>query len=583
MPTRRQTLQASAAAMLTALFRPGAAQATVAAAPAAARLSPAQPNPRTLAKALSAFSKIVGDEWVFSSAEDVALYRDPYSLLWGEPDEKVASAAVAPVSTEEVLELVRIANQYRIPIYPISTGKNLGYGGAAPVLPGSVVLDLKRMNRVLEVNERNAYAVVEPGVSYFDLYHYIQERNLKLWIDCPGPGWGSIVGNALDHGLGYTLAQYRNHFDAHCGMEVVLPTGTLMRTGMGAMPKAQTWQQFKTGYGPWIDGLFSQSNFGVVTKMGFWLMPQPEAFGIGRVFVPRYRDLIPLVDIMNRLESSHILQGCSSLSCPVTGTGFGDAPSAFGPTQQDPEIMAVINDPTGLAPERLEAIGLKKGIPFWSCEFNFYGPRKLIEAQWACAQEAFAAIPGVRFELGDILSMPLSSAQVEALPDTVYFGIPTLRAFGIGPLADYGGAPVVGLVFFSPVVPRTGEAAIAADAVLGGLARHYGLPVQPVQFPNTAIERSFLFVIALPVTRDATVNRKIRAIFRELIAVAAEHGWGEYRTTPAFYDDIAKTYSFNDHALLRFHETLKDAVDPNGILSAGRYGIWPRHLRSRGA
>lgn len=571
MLTRRRTLQTAAAALLATLFRPGTSQSAAAAG--------RRPDQRTLDKALRAFAKVVGDDWVFSSAEDVALYRDPYSLLWDESDEKVASAAVAPASTEQVVEVVRIANQYRIPIYPVSTGKNLGYGGAAPVLPGSVVLDLKRMNRILEVNERNAYAVVEPGVTYFDLYNYIQEHKLKLWIDCPGPGWGSLVGNALDRGLGYTLAQYRNHFDAHCGMEVVLPTGTLMRTGMGAMPKAQTWQQFKSGYGPWIDGLFSQSNLGVVTKMGFWLMPQPEAFGSGRVFVPRYRDLIPLVDIMNRLEASHILQGFSALSCPIVGTSIGGGPSAMVPTQQDAQIMAVVNDPSGFVPERLDPIGLKKDIPFWSCEFNFYGPPKLIEAQWACAKDAFAAIPGARFELSEILPLPLTQAQVDALPDTVLFGIPTLRTFSAGPLTDYDGAAVVGHVFFSPVVPRTGEAAIAANDILGKIARQHGLPVTPIQFPNPAFERSFVFVIALPVTRDVTVNRKIRGIFKQLVEVAAEHGWGEYRTTPAFYDEVMQTYSFNEHALRRFHETLKDAVDPNGILSAGRYGIWPKHLR----
>src|SRR5216684_4023250 len=67
------------------------------------------------------------------------------------------------------------------PLYPISTGKNLGYGGSAPAYSGSVVVDLKRMNRVIEVDEPNAFALVEPGVSYFDLYHHIQQRKLKVW------------------------------------------------------------------------------------------------------------------------------------------------------------------------------------------------------------------------------------------------------------------------------------------------------------------------------------------------------------------------------------------------------------------
>ena len=91
---------------------------------------------------------------------------------------------------------MRIANDHTLPLYPISTGKNLGYGGSAPILSGSVVVDLKRMNRIINVDEGRCSAIVEPGVSYFDLYRYIQERGFKLWIDTPDPGWGSVVGNA---------------------------------------------------------------------------------------------------------------------------------------------------------------------------------------------------------------------------------------------------------------------------------------------------------------------------------------------------------------------------------------------------
>ena len=140
--------------------------------------------------------------------------------------------------------------------------------------------------------------MVEPGVSYFDLYHYIQEHKLKVWIDCPDPGWGSVVGNALDRGGGYTNANYRNHFDSHCGMEIVLPNGELLRTGMGAIPDSKTWQQYKSGCGPWIDGIFSQSNFGIVTKMGFWLMPEPEAYLRGTVSLSRCNDLAPMVETL---------------------------------------------------------------------------------------------------------------------------------------------------------------------------------------------------------------------------------------------------------------------------------------------
>src|SRR5271169_4814520 len=103
------------------------------------------------AAAISHFETIVGKEWVFTKDEDVDLYKDAFSPFLGEPEERIASAAVAPTSVEQIQQIVRIANQYKVPLYTVSTGRNLGYGGSAPVYSGSVVLDLKRMNKIIEV------------------------------------------------------------------------------------------------------------------------------------------------------------------------------------------------------------------------------------------------------------------------------------------------------------------------------------------------------------------------------------------------------------------------------------------------
>jgi hypothetical protein len=90
-------------------------------------------------------------------------------------------------------------------------------------------------------------------------------------------------------------------------------------------------------------------------------------------------------------------------------------------------------------------------------------------------------------------------------------------------------------------------------------------------------------LFGIMISTDPAVNKKNREAFRKMIKLAADRGYAEYRTPPAFQDDVVATYSFNNHALLRFHETLKDAVDPNGILAAGRYGIWPKNMRPRKA
>ncbi len=143
---------------------------------------------------------------------------------------------------------MRAANEFGVPLWPVSRGNNFAYGGAAPVMSGTVVLDMNRMNRILEVNEDFGYALVEPGVSYFDLYDYIQKKGLKLWLDVPDPGWGSVMGNALDHGVGYT--PYGDHFGMQCGMEVVLANGETGAHGHGrACPAAVPGSSSNTATG----------------------------------------------------------------------------------------------------------------------------------------------------------------------------------------------------------------------------------------------------------------------------------------------------------------------------------------------
>ncbi len=160
----------------------------------------------TFAAAIKEFEAAVGKEWVFTSDEDLASYRDHFSYIKNQPNELDAVSGSRPgLHGAGAGDRARAANKYKIPLYAISTGKNFAYGGPSPNVRGSVTVDLKRMNRVLEVNDKRYYAVVEPGVSYIDLYRHIQDHGLKVWVDTPDPGWGSPIGNALDHGIGYTM------------------------------------------------------------------------------------------------------------------------------------------------------------------------------------------------------------------------------------------------------------------------------------------------------------------------------------------------------------------------------------------
>lgn len=123
--------------------------------------------------------------------------HDMFHVL--EKEYFVSSAVVMPRDVPDIQAIMRLCNEFEIPVWPFSIGRNVGYGGAAPRVPGSVGMDLGcHMNKVLECDADGAYMLVEPGVTFFDAYEYLVKNDLndKLWLDVPDLGGGSIIGNA---------------------------------------------------------------------------------------------------------------------------------------------------------------------------------------------------------------------------------------------------------------------------------------------------------------------------------------------------------------------------------------------------
>ena len=138
--------------------------------------------------ALARFAAIVGPAQVLSGADALAAYA---KIMIPDDDARHApAAALLPASVEEIQRIVAVCNEFRVPIWPIATGKNLGYGSAAPATRGQVVLDLGRMNRILEIDAELCTALVEPGVTYQQLHDYIRTHSLPLWPSCPVVFWG---------------------------------------------------------------------------------------------------------------------------------------------------------------------------------------------------------------------------------------------------------------------------------------------------------------------------------------------------------------------------------------------------------
>ena len=206
-------------------------------------------------------AEIVGASHVLTSAEDLVAYG--YDGTWYE---ERPLCVVQPANTAEVAAIHRLATRERIALTPRAMGSGLS-GGAVP-LRGSIVLVVMRMNRILEIDEANAVAVVQPGVINADLQSAVEARGLFYPPDPSSLRQSAIGGNVAENAGGARGLKYGVTADYVAALEVVLPDGTVIRSG-GKMTKNVT------GYD--LRALFtgSEGTLGTITEITLRLLPKP--------------------------------------------------------------------------------------------------------------------------------------------------------------------------------------------------------------------------------------------------------------------------------------------------------------------
>ncbi|KAK3900400.1 FAD-linked oxidase-like protein [Staphylotrichum tortipilum] len=341
-----------------------------------------------------------------------------------------------------------------------------------------------------------------------------------------------------------------------CGIEAVLADGTLVRTGMGAVNES-LWPLFRGGYGPTYDSMFSQSNFGIVTKMTLWSSPAPLGFMSCHIAVPKETDLVPMVDIFRELLKHDVIQ-----NHPVIGN-------------------------------ILRELGKRgtKSKCWWDANFGLYGPHEIIEVNYKRCQEAFKAIPGARLrgntyypdaskgeQYLDAVTVPYDDSWMQT-------GVPSMA-----PIVSiqYRGVDG-GHISFSPIVPADGQSALdwyyeaKKTCAVFGFDFVAGLHLY---------QRHLAHLIMIYFDRtDQEDKTAANALFIELVKRARANGYGEYRAHIDHMDLVAGVYDFGKDqegsngvpALMRLNQRIKDELDPNGILLPGKQGIWPQKYRGEGA
>jgi 4-cresol dehydrogenase (hydroxylating) len=237
--------------------------------------------------------------------------------------------------------------------------------------------------------------------------------------------------------------------------------------------------------------------------------------------------------------------------------------------------------------DALEAFVKSQNRPAWSVNLQFYGPEETVRANWQAAKRRFSkAIPGATFQDGEFLTLPIPPEKEAALGDKPRFGIPSLEVFSLVARNPFTAKdPADGHADFFAMLPRKASAVWEAARVMFEAYKEMGAPSlhHPFSTPINYYSRCFIMATIVQTWRDPAKNARSRELFAKVMDRCAEHGWGCYRTSPAFQDRLVSKYSFNNNALLHFQEKLKDGIDPNGILSPGRYGIWPAKMRNKRA
>lgn len=514
-------------------------------------------------KSYQRFAGIVGESFV---TVDPLILRAVESTTY--PTTQRIRGIVCPGSKQEVQECLAVAQSNRIPIYPISSGKNWGYGGRVPITDDSVLLDLSRLNRIIDYDESLGYVTVETGVTFRQLFQFLRKRNSRLLLSVTSSSPDtSIVANTLERGIG--CGPHADRISSACDMEVVLPTGDVIQTGFARLPKAKAARVHRHGLGPSLDGLFVQSNLGVVTSMTFWLVRRPEFLGILFVAMDSDVEVGEAVDVFRESASENIVRPPFAvfnrdrvLSVMET---LSSASRSAGPNQGPPRVLAWNGD---LAIYESNYNRLTSVIAQLRCRFE--SCTKSLTTFVATADEMDqrlqdAALDGTTLPKDD----PFRALLIEK-----HLGIPKLDAVrqvywkkqapptAVPPDPDRDRC---GLLWCSPVVPLLGSELRNALSLIATVSATCDIKI-PTSIQCTS-ERSATIIASILFDRDLPgEDERALKCHHKLRQALHSAGYYSYRE-----NTLSLAAPRPDTPYDRVLSTLKASIDPNQVLASSRY------------
>lgn len=516
---------------------------------------------------LNSFIEILGEESVVTDSKSIKEFS--LSTIGAKRN---FSCILYPSNEKQVSLVLKIASKNDISIHPVSQGKNWGYGSSNPPKDCYAILSLKKMNKILDYDNEIGTVVVEPGVTQKQLSEFLLKNKSNFYVDVSGAGpETSILGNIVERGYG--IGRFRDHFLHSSGMEIVLANGEILRTGLENLSKKRNNSIYKWGVGPYIEGLFTQSNFGVVTKIVVHLCPLPENL---EVFVFQNKNENGIFDLIDPVRSLlmhghvntgiNILDGNRALTSKVSYNTLIKEKNTFkkyGVSRWNG--VGAIYGTNGQIKSSKKAI--KKQLKNKTSKLIFISNRKLkILQMFSKYLEKF-------FGQGIVDSIEKLFEIFSGKPNQISLRTPywkhssiisekiDINEFSLDPARDK-----CGLMWVSPLVPMKKEEVRRFLSIINKVHKEH--EIEPCITFTAISDRIFDVTIPILFNQECEEELNKAKIFRSvLIQTLKRDGFYPYRFG---IDDMSQLIDV-DNPYWKIISKLKGVFDPFDIISPGRY------------
>ena len=465
---------------------------------------------------------------------------------------------IQPGSSQEVQACLKAAQDFGVPIYPVSRGYNWGYGSQVPYENFSVVMDLSRLNQI-KVDGKNATVTLGPGVTQQQLFEYLRSNYPHLLFSITGSSpYSSIIGNAIDSGYANGLNVIRWNYVI--SLEAILPSGELLKTGFDALPNASTARISSYGRGPDLKGLFRQSNLGIVTEMTLELSLLPEYLQIFYFSIDDEAQLDELTDQLQNLKQTGLIQ-----SNWILLHGY----RILAEISQFPWLEA--SGKSTLDLQLMLKILRQQQIPVWSGVYN--GIFAIYSPSFRHAQAATADIhEALQDKVNRFKSVTVDKAQIKrlrwnqnlAIPELTYellkgrlltfAGIPGQGSIPIGYWRKRNSIPEImnldrdrcGFIWIAITAPSSGTDALTIVPVIEQCFNDYGF--EPMIVLDGVNTREMYVMTSLVFDREVPgQDQKAQMCFERLTAELKTIGYYPYRLPKPLFTPNSIAERNDDH------------------------------------